>query len=179
VAVGDNIGRQEVNEGHKSSWGATLENVMPHRHAVDSVAPTASPPELYAVLVSGPGVEVRGKPIASFGPAYKADVSRSEFIAAAPLSSNFGNTAGGSWDSAGDLGFFANASRRPTPENGNSKLGYEIAPSDNQLSRSESGSVVERSRKEDGRNQNRTIKVAADQQRDDGRIAIGSSVPRA
>jgi hypothetical protein len=87
VSAADNRGRQEVNKGRKSDWGAAPEHAPQHRpQAAGSLPPTAGPPELYAALASEAGLESTGEH------AHETELARSEPIvlinAAAPLSSN-------------------------------------------------------------------------------------------
>jgi hypothetical protein len=193
VATTETVGRQELHEGGKSDWNAPLEGVPRYRTAVGSLAPTAVFPEGYVALVSERGFEVSGEPVASAGHAHEAEVARSGLIevsnAATSLSSNSvkkpslqrratkfvsSHIGGRSSHSTSDLGFLASAAHSTTVANGNSKLAFEMAPSDNRLRIvSESGSIVEPHRRGDGRNQNRAIKVAAHQHSDDGRITSG------
>jgi hypothetical protein len=56
LAAVDNLGRQELNKGPKSDWGAAPEHGP--RYRPDTLAPTVGPPELYATLASEWGLEM-------------------------------------------------------------------------------------------------------------------------
>ena len=93
LPAADSRGREEVNEGRKSDWGAPSEHVPPHRpQAAGGFPPTAGPPELYAALAGQWGWEASGEPIASARLAHEAEFAPSEPVvrsnAAAPPSSN-------------------------------------------------------------------------------------------
>jgi hypothetical protein len=93
VPAADNRGREELNKGRKSDWGAPSEHVPPHRpQAAGGFPPTAGPPELYAALARQWGWEASGEPIASAGLAHEAEFAPSgpavRSNAAASLSSN-------------------------------------------------------------------------------------------
>jgi hypothetical protein len=93
VAAAADRGRQEVDMGRKSDWGATPEHGPRHRpQAAGSLPPTIGPPDLYAALAREWGLEASGEPMAFAGRARETELARSELIvpidAAAAPSSN-------------------------------------------------------------------------------------------